>query len=460
MAGYSVTTSSDRVLPVGQLDDIMEEINMTAYWKAVLPKDIQQTKDLEKLPVHLLGDTVLQQLDRFLRTLKRQELIDYIDFKIAEDMINYLTSDISDLQQSFQTDVYGAAQDDHPQMDTVTVLTCIEESVKIFDEVASAMYIERFFQQSTLDEVSAIANNVRASFLKMLDSDSWIDANTREQAKRKATAMKKYVGFNPQIFNQTRVTQTYAELYFRPNSSSYKIESELAKFIVNSNYKTLLEENGAEGFDFLVSTVNAYYSPNYNTIAILAGILQAPFFNISQSRAQNYGAIGTIVGHEMTHGSKFDAQGNKYNWWDKGTLANFNTKSECFIEEYGKQKVEGLNLKVNGLKTLGENIADNGGFRAAFLAFQELISKGQAGNRPSAASLQKYTPTQIFFMGFAFNWCGSSRPEYLFAETPGDVHSPNRNRVNTVLSNQPEFAANFNCPPTSPMVAKQKCQVW
>ncbi|CAJ0937707.1 unnamed protein product, partial [Mesorhabditis belari] len=286
-----------------------------------------------------------------------------------------------------------------------------------------------------------------------------------QQSKDEALAMRQFVGYNPDIFNQTAISIKYSTLDIPQNLSSWEVDVRVGKWLADNAYQTLFEKNVLGDFEFLASDVNAYYLPSQNTIAILAGILQSPYFNATQSRSQNFGGIGTIIGHEITHGfddygSQFDANGNKRNWWNKATFSNFQTKTQCFVGEYGVQKVENLTLRVDGYKTLGENIADNGGFRAALKAFQKLLRTNQGGSRSSAPELQKYTPLQIFFMSYAYNWCAISRPSYLLDSVPEDSHSPNRIRVNTVISNQPEFEQLFNCPKNSKMLDNPKCTLW
>ncbi|CAJ0937570.1 unnamed protein product, partial [Mesorhabditis belari] len=327
------------------------------------------------------------------------------------------------------------------------------------------MYIEHYFPQQSKDEVEMMVEKLKESFLEMLSEETWIDEKTKEQAREKALAMRQFVGYNPDIFNQTAISIKYSTLDIPQNLSSWEVDVRVGKWLADNAYQTLFEKNVLGNFEFLASNVNAYYLSSQNTIAIPVGILQSPFFNATQSIAQNYGAIGTIIGHEITHGfdnsgAQYDMDGNLRNWWDKTTFSNFQTKTQCFVDQYGSQRVENLTLKVNGNMTLGENIADNGGFRAALKAFQKLLRTNQGGSRSSAPELQKYTPLQIFFMSYAYNWCAISRPSYLLDSVPEDSHSPNRIRVNTVISNQPEFEQLFNCPKNSKMLDNPKCTLW
>jgi endothelin-converting enzyme/putative endopeptidase len=209
-------------------------------------------------------------------------------------------------------------------------------------------------------------------------------------------------------------------------------------------------------------TVNAYYSPLMNDINFPAGILQPPLYDPQSTDAENYGHIGAIVGHELTHGfddqgRQFDGNGNLSNWWTPEDVKNFQQKTDCEVNEYGNFTAVD-DLKINGKLTLGENTADNGGLRLAYRAFLEdaarkgidLTKKGDDG----------YTPLQQFFVAYAQNWCGSTRPEQMRLQVQTDPHSPREARVNGVVQNMPEFGKVFGCKAGQPMMPVNACRVW
>jgi len=207
-------------------------------------------------------------------------------------------------------------------------------------------------------------------------------------------------------------------------------------------------------------TVNAYYNPSRNEIVFPAGILQAPFYESGQPQSVNYGGIGVIIGHELTHG--FDDQGSKYDksgrlagWWDQTTAEQFTAKADCLREQYGAFTVDGAH--VNGRNTMGENIADNGGIKQAFAAYTKWVKKH--GREPLLPGLG-LSHEQLFFLGFSQAWCGHSTSQDAERGLRTDPHSPSRFRVIGTLANTPAFAQSFNCPSGSAMVAKQQCNVW
>ena len=205
-------------------------------------------------------------------------------------------------------------------------------------------------------------------------------------------------------------------------------------------------------------TVNAYYDPQMNNINFPAGILQPPFFDEKLDDAVNFGAIGAVIGHELTHGfddegRQFDAQGNLKEWWTPKDADAFETRVQCIIDEYSNFTAVD-DLKVNGKLTLGENTADNGGMRIAHMALMTVL-----GNRlPS--KIDGLTAAQRFFVGWGQIWCENDRPELTRLLTQTNPHAPAETRVNGVVSNMPQFQDAFGCKEGQPMVRAKACRVW
>ncbi len=210
-------------------------------------------------------------------------------------------------------------------------------------------------------------------------------------------------------------------------------------------------------------TVNAYYSSAMNEIVFPAGILQPPFFSFTADDAINYGGIGMVIGHEMTHGfddqgRQYDAAGNLSEWWTKEDSEKYNERAKAIIDQFNNYVViDGM--KVNGELTEGENIADLGGLKIAYDALQKALA---AELSAASVKIDGFTPAQRFFLGYAQVWRGSTRPEAIKLRLKTDPHSPPELRVNAPLSNLPEFMAAFDCPPSSPMVrpANQQVKIW
>jgi len=206
-------------------------------------------------------------------------------------------------------------------------------------------------------------------------------------------------------------------------------------------------------------TVNAYYDPLMNNINFPAGILQPPFYDNRSDDAVNFGAIGMVIGHELTHGfddegRQFDPKGNLRDWWKPEDAKAFEERAACIADEYSAfSPVTGVNL--NGKLTLGENTADNGGVRIALMALAETMGKGEEQKK-----VDGFTPEQRFFLSFGQVWCENQREEILRLRAQTDPHSPGRFRVNGVVQNMPEFRNAFSCKAGQPMVRPQACRVW
>jgi len=214
-------------------------------------------------------------------------------------------------------------------------------------------------------------------------------------------------------------------------------------------------------------TVNAYYDPSMNNINFPAGILQPAFYDPKADVAVNYGHIGAVIGHELTHGfddegKKFDATGNMTDWWTAEDTKKFEAKTGCLVNEYGSfiavddPKPENA-VKVNGKLTLGENTADNGGLVLAYMAF---IARAKADGIDINKKIDGYTGPQRFYIAFAQNYCENSRPEAIRQQVLTDPHSPDHFRANGAIVNQPGFAPAFGCKKGSPMAPADSCRVW
>jgi predicted metalloendopeptidase len=207
-------------------------------------------------------------------------------------------------------------------------------------------------------------------------------------------------------------------------------------------------------------TVKAYYNPLENNINFPAGILQPPFYSATRDNAVNFGAVGAVIGHELTHGfddqgRQFDPDGNLRDWWTKQDEEEFKKRAECIASEYEAfSPASGVHL--NGHLTLGENGADNGGVRLAYMALLGALENHSVPD----SKIEGFTPQQRFFLGYAQLWCQTVRPQEALRRAQTDPHSPGEFRVNGVVQNMPEFSSAFGCSENQPMVAANACRVW
>ncbi|KAJ4440179.1 hypothetical protein ANN_08317 [Periplaneta americana] len=307
-----------------------------------------------------------------------------------------------------------------------------------------------------------MTEDIMLSFRELLSQTNWIDRETKELASQKVDAIVLRIGYPDFILSPQLLNERYADLVIRPDQffentlnilrHATRIEQDRLGTHVN---KTLWNTPPA--------IVNAYYSRYKNQIMFPAGILQPPFYHRYFPRSLNYGGIGVVIGHEITHGFDdkgrlFDKDGNLHRWWRDEAIEGFHRRAQCLIDQYSHYTVQEVSMPLDGSITQGENIADNGGIKQAFRAYQRWLHE----NGDSSETLPGLNATghQLFFLNFAQIWCGSIRPEAMRNKLKTAVHAPGKFRVIGTLSNSEDFATVFKCPLGSPMNPVNKCSVW
>jgi predicted metalloendopeptidase len=293
---------------------------------------------------------------------------------------------------------------------------------------------------------------------KSLDEDirglPWMSEDTKKQAKLKLQAIRNKIGYPDVWRDYSSLKIVRGDLLgniFR--GTEFESRRDLAKIGKPLDRKE---------WGMTPPTVNAYYSGSYNEIVFPAGILQPPFFDKSMDDAVNFGGIGVVIGHELTHGfddqgRKYDPEGNLRDWWTEQDGKEFEKRASCVADEYANF-VAVDDLKLNGRLTLGENTADNGGARVSLMALEHTIADDKSGK--AAEKIDGYTPEQRFFLGFARVWCEKQRPEFARMRVSVDPHSPGKYRINGVVENMPEFQQAWGCKAGQPMVSANACRVW
>jgi endothelin-converting enzyme/putative endopeptidase len=293
---------------------------------------------------------------------------------------------------------------------------------------------------------------------KSLDSDiqnlSWMSEDTKKQAKVKLDAIRNKIGY-PSVWRD------YSSVVIKPGDLLGNVQR-ASEFEAKRQINKIDKPLDRKEWGMTPPTVNAYYSPSFNEIVFPAGILQPPFFDPKMDDAVNFGGIGLVIGHELTHGfddqgRKFDPLGNYHDWWTKQDGEEFDKRVSCVANEYSNF-VAVDDLKLNGRLTLGENTADNGGARIALAALEQMIAMDKTGKE--AQKIDGYTPEQRFFLGFGRVWCEKSRPEVVRMRVQIDPHSPGKYRVDGTVQNMPEFQKAWGCKAGQPMVAENACHVW
>jgi len=322
-------------------------------------------------------------------------------------------------------------------------------------EALGQAYVERTFGEDGKQRMLKMVAALQDSMGKDIEQLDWMSPATKKEALTKLHKIEDKIGYPNQWrdYSSMRITRGDA-LGNAYRSSEFELKRQLAKI-----GKPV--DRGEWGMT--PPTVDAYYDPQLNTVNFPAGILQPPFFDKREDDAVNFGAIGSVIGHELTHGfddegRKFDPNGNLRDWWTDSDGKEFDKRAQCIADEYsGFQATAGVN--VNGKLTLGENTADNGGVRISLMALQRTLAAGKKADQ-SKEKAGDLTPEQEFFVAYGQVWCANWRPELLRLLAQSNPHSPPRYRVNGVVSNMPEFQKAFGCKQGQPMVRENACHVW
>lgn len=326
-------------------------------------------------------------------------------------------------------------------------------------EAIGELYVERYFPQSSKDYMIGLVENLRTALGKHILNLDWMSDDTKLNAIKKLNAITVKIGYPDKW-------KDYTTLEIDPNLSYYENMHNVSMW----HQKDLLSRWGKPvdktEWGMTPQTINAYYNPMANEIVFPAGILQAPFFDPQASDAENYGGIGVVIGHEMTHGfddqgRNFDAEGNMTDWWTAEDAAKFNEKTGKLIEQFNAVEVL-PGLHANGAYTLGENIADQGGLRVSMTAFLDSQKKKGVDIKSDAAKIDGFTPEQVFYMNYGNIWAGNIRDEEIRSLTNGDVHSLGCNRVNVSLKNIAPFFEAFGITEEQPMYrpAEERVVIW
>ena len=321
-------------------------------------------------------------------------------------------------------------------------------------EALGQRYVEAAFPPQSKARMLKMVNALEKSLAEDINNLSWMSADTKKQAAVKLAAIQNKIGY-PDVWRDYSSVDVKADdlLGNVQRANEFESKRDIAKIDKPLDRKE---------WGMTPPTVNAYYSPSFNEIVFPAGILQPPFFDPKLDDAVNFGGIGLVIGHELTHGfddqgRKFDPQGNLHDWWTKEDGEEFEKRVSCVANEYSNF-VAVDDLKLNGRLTLGENTADNGGARVSLMALEHVLADDKSGK--ASQKIDGYTPQQRFFLGFGRVWCEKRRPEVARMRVLTDPHSPGKYRVDGVVQNMPEFEKAWSCKAGQPMVSDNACHVW
>jgi len=390
----------------------------------------------------------LEQLDGLIASVPLETWRAYLRWRLLSGMAGEraLPGAFTEARFAFLSKTFTGAKELEPRWKH-----CVRTTEGALGEALGQAFAVRSFGEEGKERSRALVAGIEAAMARDLDAVSWMDAGTRRAARQKLSRVVNKIGYPDRWrdYDALRVDR----------SSLFQSTLAAEAFEVNRDLDKIGKPLDRSEWLLAPPAVNAYYDPPLNEIVFPAGILQPPFFSVAAPDAVNFGAIGMVMGHELTHGfddqgRQYDADGNLRDWWSPSSEQEFKRRAACVVDQFDGYTIAG-GTKLNGKLTLGENIADLGGVKLALAAY-----RAAGRGKPPGPEVAGFTPDQAFFLGFAQAWCTASRPERERLLASVDPHSPPRFRVDGPLSNLPAFQEAFSCPAGSKMVRAERCELW
>lgn len=415
---YNLTT-------LAQLKADYPNINWDQYFNTL------NIKNIEKLCV--FQPKSLAKVNEMLKNLKEEDVREYLIFKYVDAAAPYLSDAFTDAN----FDMYSRAMSGQ-QMKMPRWKHSLDVPNTLLGEAVGQLYVEKYFPADSKKKMQQLVNNLKKALGEHIATLSWMSPKTKVNALVKLNSFTVKIGYPDKW-------RDYSKLDIDPGKSYWENILNARRFQAEYEYAQLDKPVDKERWYMTPQTVNAYYEPSTNEICFPAGILQAPYFDPNADDACNYGAIGVVIGHEMTHGfddqgRNFDHNGNMIDWWTAEDAAKFQELADKLGAQYSAEIVAD-DVHANGTFTMGENIADHGGLRVAYSAFKN-TDQGK-GNE----MIDGFTPDQRFFLSYANVWAANITKEEMLRRTKLDPHSLGVNRVNVAIRNLEEFFKAFDIQP-------------
>ncbi|KAM9523922.1 membrane metallo-endopeptidase-like 1 [Salvelinus alpinus] len=430
--------------------------NWTRFVRGVLSSVAVDLHREEEVVVY--SSPYLKKMNDVLSKHTVRTMQNYLTWQLVMERVSSLSRRFKDARAHYRKALYGTTVEEARWRD------CVRYVQGSMENAVGALYVRETFAGESKRMVSDLISKIQEAYVETLEELNWMDDQSKEKAREKVMAIKEHIGYPDHILEESnlKLDLEYAHLNFSEENYFENVLENL-QAEAHKTLKKLREPVDPDMWIIGAAVVNAFYAPNRNQIVFPAGILQPPFFSKQQLQALNFGGIGMVIGHEITHGfddngRNFDKDGNMLNWWSNYSAEHFKDQSQCMVQQYGNfnWKLAG-GQNVSGISTLGENIADNGGVRQAYKAYMKWVEReGEDLHLPGLDLDHK----QLFFLNFAQVWCGAYRPEYASQCIKTDSHSPLEYRVLGSLQNFGAFSDAFQCKPGTPMNPEMKCRVW
>jgi len=464
-------TLSDVVpMTIGELKEKYPYIDWKVYLSRMLKEHGVKEEVTNDTTIYNLSTSYFEDLDDIMWSFSIEQLAYYAEFTLIRANIDYAASYLKKPEKDFLLLLTGERSN---ELDRESF--CESEVDEMMGWILGKYFVEHKYTEVTKKDAEATIEYVKQAMVNRIPQMAWLDEKTKQAAIKKVFKMIDRIGYPSFVMDPKKLAEDYEE--FETVSDDYftnKINYNY--FSLGKNIKLFNQNYDTEHWHMTPQTFNAYYSALDNSMNFPAGIFTAPCYYPGDPDYFNYGANGGTAGHELTHGFDdegrlYDDEGNEVNWWTDADSAKFNELAQCFVDQYSGYYVldrKGRKHYLDGMNTLGENLADSGGvyraYEAWLLSVEDLKKQGgdaiKARNQLLPGLSKKYTVEQLFYIGYAQSWCMNTTPEYDTYIATKDVHSPAIFRVNGVVQNMEHFSKIFNCPVGSPMNPKDKCLLW
>jgi putative endopeptidase len=396
--------------------------------------------------INLGEPNFFREADKMLKDVSIDDWKTYLRFRVVDGFADKLPKKFDDEQFNFYGKVLSGTTEQFPRW-----RRCTRATDNSLGEALGEEYVKKNFTAAHKKRMNELIDNLFAAYRERINKLDWMSNETRKKALEKLDMIARKIGYPDKM-------RGYAGLSV-DRKSYFDNQVRINDFLITRDLQDIGKAPDKTRWGMTAATVNASYNSNYNNITFPAAILQPPFFDFSADDAINYGAIGAVIGHELTHGfddsgSRYDGAGNLKMWWTDEDRKKFEEKADCVTKQFSGYEVE-KNLFINGELTLGENLADLGGLSIAYDAFLKSLE-----GKPKPANIDGFTAEQRFFLGWGQVWAENDRPEYKRLLVQSDPHSISEFRVNGPLSNMPQFAQAFACKVGDKMVREKQCKVW
>lgn len=389
----------------------------------------------------------IQEVTRLMNTLPLSKHVSYLEYNLLDAAASCLSDDFVAARFDFYGKVLSGRQVNQPRWKRA-----VNSVNGMLGELVGEMYVEKYFPAAAKERMVKLVKNLQTALGERIDAQEWMSDSTKIRAHEKLATFHVKVGYPDKW-------KDYSKLEIK-NDSYWANVCRASEWGFNDMYSRIGKPVDKDEWLMTPQTVNAYYNPSTNEICFPAAILQPPFFNMEADDAANYGAIGVVIGHEMTHGfddqgRQFDKDGNLTDWWAPGDADRFKERAQVMVDFFNKIEVL-PGLQANGELTLGENLADHGGLNVAYLAFQNATKDASLG------VVDGFTPEQRFFLAYATLWAGNIRDEQIRVYTKSDPHSLGKWRVNGALPHIQAWYDAFHITPSDPLYVapENRVNVW